>query len=629
MVRTARASKTAGGKIEAKPVHYELASPKLLSQQAADPVPRKPTEREDGNWNRLRSHLEQRLTNLRTWRSAWWITNWSDLAEFILPRRSIWLTQSAGGIPSPNNMTRGREINQSILDPTATFAARVCTGGLVSGLASQSRPWFSMVPANRKTELDAAGRAWIDETEERIYNVLALSNFYPSFTVKCEDVIVFGTAPRIIYEDATTVIHCYNPCVGEYYLANSGSNRTDVIYRQFLMTISQIVDFFGVDNCPLDVQSLWTEKGANLDQEKIICHAIEPNFGIDDGYGNKTVGIVPGNFTFREVYWIYGNAGSGPLSMRGFVDKPFTASLWSQQSNDAYGRSPGMDVLPDVLQLQVETARKAEAIEKMVRPPLVADATMKNQPSSSLPGHVTYVQKLSAESGMRPMYQVNPEIKEMMEDIAQIQARIKTGMYNDLFGLFQDMPQGKMTAYETAQRVNERLQIIGPVVENMLGDLKDELKRVYSIMKRRGLIDEPPDSLKGVPLSIEFVSLLAMAAKAQATGSIERLAAFVGNLSQEYPEVKYTYDAQESVREMGDLLGAPKKVIRGQQESSALQQADQQKQQQAQQMEAMQHGAQTAQIGAQAAQTLSQTQIGAGQNVLDRVISGAPSGGGQ
>ena len=337
-------------------------------------------------------------------------------------------------------MGRGQEINQSIVDPTGTYAARICVGGLVSGLASQSRPWFAMVPALKNVELDAAAKAWVQTTQERMYTVLALSNFYQSFTVKCEDVVVFGTGVRIIYEDAETVLHCYNPAIGEFYLANAATNRHNVLNRQFLMTVSQIVDFFGAENCPEDVQKLWRSKGAALDQERIVCHSVEPNFGVDGGSGHKTAGVVKGNFAWREVYWILGSSGNGPLSLRGFKEKPFTASLWSQQSNDAYGRGPGMDVLPDILQLQVETQRKAEAIEKLVRPPLVADMSMKNQPSSSIPGSVTFVPKLGPETGMRPMYEVNPDVKAISEDIAQIQARINKGFFGDLFGMFRKSP---------------------------------------------------------------------------------------------------------------------------------------------------------------------------------------------
>src|SRR6185369_17297180 len=81
-------------------------------------------------WQKMRGYLEQRTQALRNWRNSWWMENWSDLTQFILPRRSIWLTQSAGGWPTANNMLRGQEINQAIVDPTATYAVRICAGGM-------------------------------------------------------------------------------------------------------------------------------------------------------------------------------------------------------------------------------------------------------------------------------------------------------------------------------------------------------------------------------------------------------------------------------------------------------------------------------------------------------------------
>jgi len=211
----ARADKQAN---EAK-AFYENAGPAQLAEQPS--VARAP--KDDGltaeDWSTLRAHLEGELGMLRTWRDTWWIQNWSDLARFILPRRSIWLTQSAGGLPSPNTMTRGLEINESILDPTATFAMRVCAGGLMSGLASPSRPWFKIIPAMRGVTVDDEARQWIDTVEDIIYTTLARSNFYNSFAQECEDIVVYGTAPVIIYEDAQELFRCYNPCAGEYFLA--------------------------------------------------------------------------------------------------------------------------------------------------------------------------------------------------------------------------------------------------------------------------------------------------------------------------------------------------------------------------------------------------------------------------
>lgn len=585
----------------------------LLASQP-NPDLTKPSKDEPG-WGALRGHLETRLVGLRNWRQSWWTQNWADLAEFILPRRSIWLTQATGGYPTPNNMVRGRELNGQIADPTATYAVRVCSSGLMSGLASPSRPWFKIVPGIRKLEIDADARKWIDDTEDRIYTVIAGSNFYNSFAVECEDITVFGTAPNIIYEDDKDLIRCYNPAVGEYYLSTDATGRIDGLYRLFVMTVDQLASEFKVENLPKEIQALWLEKGNQLDVERMVAHSIEPNFDVE-GYGK-----LPGNFTWREVYWVYGSKSGRPLRIKGFVDQPFTSARWSTQSNDAYGRSVGMDVLPDVMQLQVMTKRMAEAIEKQVRPPLIGSMELKNKPTSTLPGHLTFVTDVK-NGGIRPIYEVNPDINAMAQNIAQIEQRIQKGLFNDLFLMLENQPTAdRMTAYEVAQKLQEKLQVLGPVIESLISEsLKPKLKRIYSILKRKGMIDEPPPSLQGVPLDIEFISMLALAQKGAATGGIERLIQIVGAMAAVYPTAKDNVNSDALVREYNELLGNPQKILYGPDEVAAIRQQQAQQVQQEQQMQAMERGAQAMGAAAPAAKVLSDVDVGGGQSVLSKLL---------
>lgn len=607
---------------KAKPVvsdsAYEMAGASLLAEQANSITPKSVSAEKTQQWQILQGHLEGRLNNLRAWRVSWWNTNWSDLAQYIEPSRSTWLTQTTGSYPSPNNMSRGRQVNNAIVDPTATQAVRVCANGLMSGLASPSRPWFKVIPSVKGFKLDAAGKQYLDDVEDRIYTILAGSNFYNSFAIECLDLVVFGTAPVLIYEDDKDVLRCYNPAVGEYFLSSGATMRVDGLYRTFVQTIAQMVDFFGLENCPPDVQKLWAEKGTALDQERIVAHSIEPNFELDD----EGTGKIKGNFTWREVYWVLGGGGTYPLSMRGFVDQPFTAPRWMTQSNDAYGRSVGMDVLPDVIQLQVMTLRMAEGIEKHVRPPLLADITLKNQPSSSLPGHVTYVANLGSGGGMRSIYDVNPDITAMAQNIEKISGRIKSGFFNDLF-LMLDQQAPKMTAYEVAQKMQEKLSVLGPVIENIISDsLKPRLKRVYKIMERRNMLPEVPDSMKGVPLDLQFISMLALAQKAAATGGLERIASLIGNMVAVFPEAKDNLNVDFFVAEMNELLGNPNKILNGPEVIAQMRQQAAQAAQKVQAQAALGHAAQTAATGAQAAQTLAATQIGGGADALSQLLGG-------
>lgn len=616
-------------KAKAEPsVFYERAGPTMLAQQPAKGAVKSPDKLDGINkkdWSVLRGHLEGRVSSLRTWRDTWWIQNWSDLARFLLPRRSIWLTQSAGGLPSPNTMTRGLEINEAIVDPTGTFALRVCAGGLMSGLAQPSRPWFKIVPSVRGVNIDDDARQWLDSVEDVVYTVLARSNFYNSFAQECEDIVVYGTAPCIIYEDDKDIIRCYNPAVGEYYLSSGATLRVDGLYRIFVMTISQIVDFFGYEACPPDIQKLWEEKGAAIATERLIAHSIEPNFAVSGG--TSTVGKVKGEYTWREVFWIYGSGTALPLSYRGFKDQPFTAARWATQSNDAYGRSPGMDVLPDVMQLQIETRRKAEGIEKGLRPPLLASMELKNSPSSQLPGHVTYVSEMGSGKGMRSIYETNFDLEHVSQDLAQIQARIKSGLFNDLFLMLESMPEERRTATEVQAKLVEKMNVLGPVIEGLLSEsLQPKLRRIFGILQRRGMIPQVPDSMKGVPLELQFVSLLALAQKAASTGGMEALAKMAASMSQVWPETKDNVDPDEFLREYNELLGNKQKTMRGPKQVEAMRAQRAQEQQKMQQAAMMAHGAQTANTAATAASTLAGTQVGSGGSALDQLLGVGPAG---
>jgi head-to-tail connecting protein len=553
------------------PAHYEWQGPETLSSTPS--LIRIETARPDREWQDLRLMLEQRLYALRNWRLSWW-QHWAVLAEAILPRRYHWLIV-------PNTMTRGLAINRMIVDPTGAQAVRVCTAGLRSGLMSSSRPWFRISAGVRMFKPDRAAKLWFDDTQDRIYRVFKGSNYYRSGTQMFEDLTVFGTAPKIMYEDRRDVLRCYNPCAGEYFLGAGGDFRVNSLYRLFTMTVIQAVEMFGYRNVGSEIQTLWNSKGASLETEVVIAHAIEPNFPAGQDDGQSSLGVVRGGFPYREIYWVWGKYTERPLSVRGFRNKPFIAPRWATTSNDAYGRSPGMDALPDILQLHTMTRRQAEAIEKLVRPPMLASVSLKNQPSSILPGRVTFAEDIT--KGMKPIYEVEPNIAEMTELIGKIEARVEKWFFNDLFQMLANMegvqPRNEM---EIAERRGEKLEVLGPVVDDITAELSDDIKRAYSIMARRGLIAPKPESLLGVPLDIEFDTMISLAQRAAKTAVMERTMTVATNLAQITPQVMDNLDVDEWYRQYADLSQLPEKVLTDRDQMAQKRQVAARAQQQAQ-----------------------------------------------
>ena len=594
---------------------YEFMGPTMLSRQ-----PLKAKDKPDSDvWTTFYSHLESRMGMLRAWRFSWW-AHWARLAEFFLPRRYTWLVVA-------NRMNKGNPINDQIIDSTGTLAVQICASGMWTGLTSPSRPWFSLEVGLPWVELDADGKAWLEDTQERIYTVLAQSNFYSIMAQAFQDVTVFGTSPVIIYEDHEDVIRCYLPCAGEYYLAVGSRLSVDTLYREFVLTVAQIVEQFGVDNCPQQVKNLWMRGGSSLDLEMVVAHSIEPNFELSKRDGsNGKVKILPGMFTYREAYWLKGIKTPTALSLRGFNEKPFMVGRWSTVSNDPYGRSPCMDALGDTKQIQLETRRKAEFIEKLVRPPMGADPSMKNEPSSIIPGNITYTDTAGGKKGFFPLFEVQPAaLTPMIADIKDVSERINRCLFVDVFMAISRMEGVQpRNALELTKRDLERLQVLGPFVELFETEFAGPaIQRVLGILQRRKMLKAIPQSLKNVPLKISYMSIMKLAQRSSESIAMKDVFATMGGLSSAakaagVPDPLRVIDLDKSARHYADLTNFPSDCLYTDQEVKEHDQIRTQEKQKAQMP-----GDAAAAVGA--AKTLSETKVPGG-SALDAIMGGAPQG---
>lgn len=546
----------------------------------------------------LRSRLNSRLAALRTERYSWWV-HWAEIAKYILPRRYNWLV-------TPNQYSRGMALNSAIIDSTATTAIRVLSSGMMSGITSPTRPWFRLrMDGYGKDDINPVN-LWLAECERRMMRVFQESNFYNSVAQVYVDLAAFGTAPMLIYEDYENVIACYNPCAGEYYIGNNANLSVGIFFREIIMSTSQMVEEFGRENCSDIVQREFDLGGANLAAQHMVCHGIEPNLGKDG---------ISSRFKYQEFYWEHGDHREEKfLRKKGYFENPAIVPRWDVSGNDAYGRSVGMDMLGDVKQLQQETRRKGQAIDKMANPPMVADVELKNQPASLLPGGVTYLTKKEGV-GFKPAYEnFRPPVQELMQDIEQIQKRIQVTAFNDLFLMFQNMQAEPRSAAAVDARREEKLIMLGPVLERFQTEALDPyVDRVFGIMLRGGLLPEAPPEIAGRPIEVEYVSMLAAAQSAVQTAGVERIFQVIGNLVGIKPEIVDTFKFDESIRYYGANLAVPPNLFPTAEEIAKVRAERAKAQSQAVNPD-------LAKGAADAAKTLSQTDLGGGQSALQAMI---------
>ena len=556
----------------------------------------------------MRQCVDKRLSALKTERYSWF-QHWRDLSDYILPRRGKFLiTQNQGN--------RGNIKTNKIIDSTATKAACTLANGMQGGITSPARPWFRLDCNDPELSDKDPVKLWLDEVHRRMLIVLARSNIYNCLHVGYEEVGVFGTGV-VMLEDALdpvtgdpgNVINGITLTVGEYFLAQAKNGDCETLYREFVLTVEQVVDRFGYDNCSQSVKSLYDAD--QDDREVIVCAAIEKN---DGEYKHPLLRGKP----WVSLYWESGTEQNLVLEIKGEMEKPFLAFRWHTISNEAYGRSPGMDCLGDVKALQKAQLRSAQAIDKIVDPPMVASANMKNEPASLLPGGITYSMTQNGE-GFKPAYEIPPQIQGIEMKIKECQQRINGMFYYDLWMMLDNLegvqPRNQM---EISERKQEKMLQLGPVLERLQSEMLTPLiVRVFNLMDRGGLLPPRPPEMIKTGWTPRYVSTLAEAQKAVDTSGIERVVGFVGSLAGARPDALDLLNIDEIIPGYSDMLGVSPKYIVPQDKVDALRAA---RAKQQQQQQAMQNGMALT----QGAQNLSQVDVGGGQNAVQKMIGSGP-----
>jgi hypothetical protein len=507
----------------------------------------------------LRSYFVNRLAALDRERASFAAT-WRELAQHFAPRRGRFLGLA-------NDSQRGRRKDQKIIDNTPLLAARVLASGMMAGISSPARPWFRLRLMDDRANGQAGVRAWLDEVQKRLLHVFARSNLYNCLHTLYGELGVFGTAALWVDEDEEDVVRGYTLTAGEYWLASSRRLAVDTLFRSMWWTVRQIVDTFGRGAVSPGVRANYDN--GQLDLEYEIVHAIEPNPNASafvprssEGPVTQWIGSLSSTLPFRSVWFERATQGDRPLlRISGYHEFPCMAPRWEIAGADTWGSGPGWAALGDAQQLQSQQKRKVQAIEIMVKPPMVGPPSLRNEPAELVPGGITYVADPTGHA-FRSAYDLRLDLSHLGADIAETQARISRAFYADLFLMMAESDRREITAREIDERHEEKMLMLGPVLERLHDELLDPLVgRVFAIMARNGLIPPPPAGLDLSGLQVEFISLLATAQKAAATGAIERFWQFGAEIAAVKPEALDRLDADGTMEAYADMLGVPASVL--------------------------------------------------------------------
>lgn len=513
-----------------------------------------------------------------------WMSLWQSLADYIQPRK--------------NQITRKQTRPDSddladLFDTTAVDANLVLGAGQLQYITPASERWAAFdAPASLQKKpggLSGDGARWFQNCSDVVMRELARSNFYTEVHEFYLDRGGMGTACLYVEQGKRTTFNCCCHPIGTYAIGEDDEGYVDTVFREFQLTNRQAAQKFGPENLSPKVKKAFLDpKAGKLDEKHTYIHAVYPRAedkreaGKRDGK-NKPIASI---YVDKGEKWL--------ISNQGYDENPYMVTRYLTWGDNVWGYCPSIDVLPTIRQVNF-IERQMDALAETAAFPriLVPDSMMGNLDmraggfTAFDPNNASAVPKEWMTEGR---YDIGQERVKTKQDA------IRKAYHNDFFNMLAQQTQ-QMTAYETMQRVAEKLVLFSPTFARLTTEfLNPFLQRCFGICFRAGLFEDPPADVfvpdgKGVSLvapQVVYTSKVALAIKALENHAFVDFMGIIGPLVNIRPEVLDNFDLDKIAVDIGRNLSLPTSWQVDEKDVAATRQARAQQQQQASAMQSAQ-----------------------------------------
>jgi len=530
--------------------------------------------------------------------------HWRDISRFMDPRRGQFLW----------GKKKGAKEHQSIVNNRAFKSAKVMGAGFQSGNTSRSRPWFRMttlVPGADKTHEAAL---WLSAVVDLLREVFDRSNFYETTRVSYRELGEFGVMAFSMLRDFDDVLRCRQHEIGSYCMGVDYRGTPDTFYEEFVLTVSQMADRYDYDNLSTAIQNK-IDKGESLDETVMVKRMIEPNRGDDFVQGARGWRGAP----FRMLDWDGGDPDNKALALEPFDYFPVVYVRWEPSTEHAYSVTwPGAEALGDIKQMQSYEEGLAKMAELIWDPSLVATAQLRGQLAGPPdPGDMLYVDSFQGQEQVRRVFELNPQIAELVALIEKIEMRVASAFHEDVFKAISMIERGNVREQEILARIREQMMELGPVVEGLNDQLNDPAIGIaYALCESAGLVPPLPPVLEGMPLKPDYISVLAQSQKSVDISQLDQQLMVTSAAIEVDPSARHRFNGDGFLVEYFHKLGVSPSTIHSDEEVEAAVEAEQQ-------AIARQQAVEMAKMGADAAKSASGASM-EGDTMLSRMGNQQP-----
>lgn len=511
---------------------------------------------------------------------------WQDLMYYCLPRKA-YITRIKN---------QGDRLPTDIYDSTAIRSTSYFAAGMQAYMSSPQTRWFSIGLKDRNLMLQKSILKYLRDSEDALYSAINNSNFYQEDVEGYLDLASIGTNALYAEEDIKEDVRFDSFPIENIVLAADAQNRVNHAYLEFEYTADQAIGKFGTNAAGEHVRECFAKSDYTTKFKYLFC--IVPRDVYDASKKDAK------NMPYASI-WI-DRKRIQVVMEKGYKEFPIFVSRFTKGKFDVYGYSPAMNVLADIKMVNAMAQTNILGAQMAVLPPLEIPDEAFIRPFNFNPNGKNIRAAGFPNEHITPIV-TGANVPIGIDFLKQIQMTIQQAFYNDLFVNVEQI--GTMTATEVTIRNNQRMQLLGSAVGNIMREkLSPVIERVYSILARNNKLPPLPPELNGQEYIIEYISPLARAQKSLEMQNLQQAISIIASFGQVNPDVLDKIDFDEAVDYVAEITNITPKIIRDDAEVQAIREGRAQQNAMAQQMAFMQQGTEMVAKGAEADKTIAESQ---------------------
>ena len=520
-----------------------------------------------------------------------WQSYWQSLQEYFYIES-----------PEPNkSYYPGTELEMSNLyDSTSLEVSDVLASGFMNYLTPPTAKWFRLRSSNPDLTENKRVSDFLEDVASEVYHTLNKSNFYEQAFPSYKSSGVYGTSILLEEEDVEETARFYSLPLTQCCIVEDARGRIAEYYIEFEYTAFQAMTRWGVEMLS---QEMREELNAGREQDKkhkFLLFIAQRNARDITSRHKSNMPIM--------ALWIDVEA-KRIMDEGGYNEFPVMCHRFDKRPFVPWGFSPAMKALPFARLLNAIAKTNLRAMMKQTDPPIALPHNAFIAPFNSNPRALNYYKKTAMDSGKDIFAFGNfGDPQTGMAAIEYYTKKLRTLMYYDTFLAFEGIEK-QMQNPEVYERINEKMSMLGPAVGRYTGEVLNPIvTRTIGILDRKGLLPEIPDELITNPaFEIDYVSQLAQAQKRSELNSLMNGLTAIGQMAQYAPEVLDKIDTDQAVNHTWDILGAPVKVLRDDEEVQSIRESRAQAQAQQAQLNAVGQAAAIGKVAAEGDKALAET----------------------